>query len=61
MKNNNIEGPLMCMEFWIGWFNNWSGEFKRRDSLDAAAELKDILDALCKYIYVPWWYKLWLL
>lgn len=43
MKNNNIEGPLMCMEFWIGWFNNWGGDFKRRDSLDAAKELEDML------------------
>ncbi len=44
MKENNIEGPLMCMEFWIGWFNNWGGEFKRRDSDDAAKELKDMLE-----------------
>lgn len=44
MKENNIEGPLMCMEFWIGWFNNWGGEFKRRDSEDAAKELHDMLE-----------------
>ena len=23
MDDNDIHGPLMCMEFWIGWFNNW--------------------------------------
>lgn len=44
MKDNNIEGPLMCMEFWIGWFNNWGGEFKRRDADDAAKELSDMLE-----------------
>lgn len=44
MKDNNVVGPLMCMEFWIGWFNNWGGEFKRRDASDAANELKDMLD-----------------
>ncbi|MDU1055053.1 beta-galactosidase [Clostridium baratii] len=44
MKENNIEGPLMCMEFWIGWFNNWGGEFKRRDSIDAAKELNAMLN-----------------
>ncbi len=45
MKDNNINGPLMCMEFWIGWFNNWGGgEFKRRDSEDAANELDAILE-----------------
>ncbi|RDY29388.1 beta-galactosidase [Romboutsia weinsteinii] len=43
MKENDIVGPLMCMEFWIGWFNNWGGEFKRRDAEDAANELKDLL------------------
>lgn len=43
MHKNNIQGPLMCMEFWIGWFNNWGGEFKRRDSDDAANELDYIL------------------
>ena len=44
MKENDIVRPLMCMEFWIGWFNNWGGEFKRRDASDAANELKDLLD-----------------
>ncbi|GAA0069525.1 beta-galactosidase [Clostridium sardiniense] len=44
MKENNIDGPLMCMEFWIGWFNNWGDEFKRRDSEDASKELKDVLE-----------------
>ncbi|MGL4773306.1 MAG: glycoside hydrolase family 35 protein [Clostridium sp.] len=44
MKDNNVKGPLMCMEFWIGWFNNWGGEFKRRDSIDAANELNDMLE-----------------
>ena len=43
MKANNFEGPLMCMEFWIGWFSNWGGEFKRRSSDDAVKELDDIL------------------
>lgn len=44
MDDNNIQGPLMCMEFWIGWFTNWGGEFKRRDSKDAARELNTILE-----------------
>lgn len=44
MVTNNIQGPLMCMEFWIGWFNNWGSEFKRRDAKDAAKELDSILE-----------------
>lgn len=43
IEYNNIQGPLMCMEFWIGWFNNWGGEFKRRDAHDATNELDFIL------------------
>ncbi|CEO06546.1 glycoside hydrolase family 35 protein [Paraclostridium sordellii] len=44
LKQNNIKKPLMCMEFWLGWFSNWGDEFKRRDADDAAKELKEILD-----------------
>lgn len=44
MVENNINGPLMCMEFWIGWFNTWGQPLKIRDAEDAANELKDILD-----------------
>ena len=52
MKENDIIGPLMCMEFWIGWFNNWGGEFKRRDASDAANELRDLLDVGHVNIYM---------
>lgn len=52
MKENDIVGPLMCMEFWIGWFNNWGGEFKRRDASDAANELKGLLDVGHVNIYM---------
>lgn len=44
LKQNNIKKPLMCMEFWLGWFSNWGDEFKRRDADDAAKELKEILN-----------------
>lgn len=52
MSDKHIKGPLMCMEFWIGWFNNWGGEFKRRDAKDAADELKDMLDVGHVNIYM---------
>ncbi|MGH1553903.1 beta-galactosidase [Streptomyces sp. L7] len=29
------EGPLMCMEFWCGWFDHWGGEHVVRDAGDA--------------------------
>lgn len=43
MEDNQIEGPLMCMEFWIGWFNNWGSPLKTRDAQEAAGELETML------------------
>lgn len=36
-------GPLMCCEFWDGWFDHWGEEHKTRSAEDAAAELDKIL------------------
>ncbi|NLC58725.1 MAG: beta-galactosidase [Armatimonadetes bacterium] len=36
-------GPLMCGEFWNGWFDHWGEEHHRRDPADAAAALEEIL------------------
>lgn len=44
MEENDLERPLMCMEFWMGWFSNWGQEFKRRDAQDAANELDELLE-----------------
>lgn len=43
MNDNDIHGPLMCMEFWIGWFNNWGSPLKTRDAKEAADELDAML------------------
>ncbi|UEJ81897.1 beta-galactosidase [Brachybacterium halotolerans subsp. kimchii] len=37
--------PLMCMEFWNGWFDHWGEEHHSRDAGSAAAELEDMLAA----------------
>ena len=38
------EGPLMCMEFWLGWFDHWGNpQHVTRDPAEAAAALDDIL------------------
>lgn len=37
--------PLMCMEFWIGWFDHWGEEHHTRDPRSAADELDQMLDA----------------
>ncbi|MFS0613581.1 glycoside hydrolase family 35 protein [Lederbergia ruris] len=42
---NNGTGPLMVMEFWIGWFDAWGdAEHHTRDEKSAAQELKDVLE-----------------
>ncbi len=38
-------GPLMCMEFWNGWFDHWGEEHHVRDAADAARELETMLGA----------------
>ncbi|MFJ9080767.1 beta-galactosidase family protein, partial [Streptomyces sp. NPDC102278] len=36
-------GPLLCTEFWIGWFDRWGGNHIVRDAEDAAQELDELL------------------
>lgn len=35
--------PLMCMEFWDGWFNRWGEEIVRRDVQELAEEVGEVL------------------
>ncbi|KAA1189280.1 glycoside hydrolase family 35 protein [Paenibacillus sp. B2(2019)] len=37
------DAPLMCMEFWNGWFDQWGKEHHTRDGKDAANSLDEIL------------------
>ncbi|MET9670275.1 glycoside hydrolase family 35 protein [Streptomyces sp. NPDC006475] len=42
LREHQPEGPLMCGEFWAGWFDRWGGGHKtRRDS-----EVRDTLDEI---------------
>ena len=38
-------GPLMCTEFWNGWFDHWGEAHHTRKPEESAACLKEILDA----------------
>lgn len=38
-------GPLVCMEFWNGWFDHWGEDHHVREPGDAAATLDEILAA----------------
>ena len=37
-------GPLVCMEYWVGWFDEWrTGKHATRGAEDTAKELDDLL------------------
>ena len=44
LRRHRPDGPLMCMEFWCGWFDHWGGEHVVRDPGAAAAALREILE-----------------
>lgn len=44
LRRHRPEGPLMCMEFWCGWFDHWAGEHVVRDPEQAAGALREILE-----------------
>jgi beta-galactosidase len=45
LRRHRPTGPLMCMEFWCGWFDHWGSDRAVRDPADAAAALREILEA----------------
>ncbi|MGW1495344.1 glycoside hydrolase family 35 protein [Streptomyces sp. NPDC002402] len=45
LRRHQPAGPLMCMEFWCGWFDHWGDDHVERRPADAAAALREILDA----------------
>ncbi|WP_199828846.1 glycoside hydrolase family 35 protein, partial [Streptomyces sp. NRRL B-24085] len=45
LRAHQPEGPLMCAEFWVGWFDHWGGPHHVRSAADAAADLDRLLSA----------------
>ncbi|GAA3598056.1 glycoside hydrolase family 35 protein [Kribbella ginsengisoli] len=45
LRAHQPSGPLMCMEFWDGWFDHWGGPHHTTSVADAAAELDALLAA----------------
>ncbi len=43
LREYQPEGPLMCMEFWNGWFDHWMEEHQTRPAEDVANELDEML------------------
>ncbi len=38
------ETPLMCSEFWSGWFDHWGRKHETRDAATMVSGIKDMLD-----------------
>lgn len=45
LREHQPDGPLMCTEFWNGWFDHWGEGHHQRDPQDAAQALEEILAA----------------
>jgi beta-galactosidase len=45
LREHQPTGPLMCMEFWDGWFDHWGGPHHTTSVEDAARELDALLAA----------------
>jgi beta-galactosidase len=45
LREHQPTGPLMCAEFWDGWFDWWGGHHHTTSAADSAAELETLLAA----------------
>ncbi len=45
LRKHQSDKPMMCMEFWNGWFDHWGGEHHVRSAADAANVLDEMLAA----------------
>ncbi|TDD26748.1 beta-galactosidase [Kribbella turkmenica] len=45
LRKHQPSGPLMCMEFWDGWFDHWGGRHHTTSVAETAAELDALLAA----------------
>lgn len=45
LRRHQPTGPLMCSEFWVGWFDHWGAHHHTTSAGQAAQELEDLLAA----------------
>ena len=45
LRAHQPTGPLMCSEFWCGWFDHWGAHHHTTSAAEAAAELDALLAA----------------
>ena len=44
LKELRPETPLMCSEFWSGWFDHWGRKHETRPAKDMVQGIKEMLD-----------------
>ena len=44
LKEVRPDAPLMCSEFWSGWFDKWGGKHETRASKDMVSGMREMLD-----------------
>ena len=44
LKEARPDAPLMCSEFWSGWFDHWGRKHETRDAGVMVSGIKDMLD-----------------
>ncbi|MBX8935383.1 beta-galactosidase family protein [Enterococcus gilvus] len=52
MARHGKKWPIMCMEYWDGWFNRWGEPIIKRDGQDLAREVKDMLEVGSLNLYM---------
>ncbi|MFF1418142.1 beta-galactosidase family protein [Streptomyces sp. NPDC058280] len=45
LRSRQPDGPLMCAEFWVGWFDRWGGAHHTRDAEEVSGALDELLAA----------------
>ncbi|MCK6080209.1 beta-galactosidase [Microbacterium sp. EYE_5] len=45
LREHQPTGPLMCSEFWDGWFDSWGGHHHTTTPEESAQDLADLLEA----------------
>ena len=43
LRRHQPDGPLMCAEFWDGWFDSWGGHHHVTDAAETARNLDELL------------------
>lgn len=51
-RRKGKQWPLMCMEFWDGWFNRWKEPIITRDAADLAMEVEQLLPRASINLYM---------